>query len=89
MYAPVGRHKELLPYLVRRLLENGTNRSFVRALNNKEQSLDALIEEPAVLAMEGSSGKEAVIPAHRHLSAKAIEFQWLEFEQCEYDCRTV
>ena len=31
-YAPVGRHKELLPYLVRRLLENGANSSFVNQL---------------------------------------------------------
>ena len=31
-YAPVGGHEDLLPYLVRRLLENGANTSFVHAL---------------------------------------------------------
>ena len=31
VYAPVGAHKDLLPYLVRRLLENGANTSFVHS----------------------------------------------------------
>ena len=36
IYCPIGRHKELLPYLVRRLLENGANSSFInKYLNNK------------------------------------------------------
>jgi len=35
VYAPVGNYKEVLPYLVRRLLENGANTSFVRLLNQK------------------------------------------------------
>ena len=32
IYAPVGSHEELLPYLVRRLLENGANTSFVNRI---------------------------------------------------------
>ncbi len=35
IYAPVGSHKELLAYLVRRLLENGANSSFVNAVNDQ------------------------------------------------------
>src|SRR6185437_8185040 len=36
VYAPVGTHEELLPYLVRRLLENGANSSFVHHFLNKQ-----------------------------------------------------
>jgi RHH-type transcriptional regulator, proline utilization regulon repressor / proline dehydrogenase / delta 1-pyrroline-5-carboxylate dehydrogenase len=48
IYAPVGSYKELLPYLVRRLLENGANTSFVNQLANKELSVDELISSPLV-----------------------------------------
>ncbi|WP_423063713.1 bifunctional proline dehydrogenase/L-glutamate gamma-semialdehyde dehydrogenase PutA [Candidiatus Paracoxiella cheracis] len=46
IYAPVGSHEDLLPYLVRRLLENGANSSFVNRISDKKTSLDALIESP-------------------------------------------
>lgn len=46
VYAPVGPHKDLLAYLVRRLLENGANSSFVnRFLNDKVPLADA-VEDP-------------------------------------------
>ena len=41
IYCPIGRHKELLPYLVRRLLENGANSSFInKYLNNNIPDID-------------------------------------------------
>jgi RHH-type proline utilization regulon transcriptional repressor/proline dehydrogenase/delta 1-pyrroline-5-carboxylate dehydrogenase len=41
IYCPIGRHKELLPYLVRRLLENGANSSFInKYLNNSIPEMD-------------------------------------------------
>ena len=46
VYAPIGQHAELLPYLVRRLLENGANSSFVNQLNQKDYSLDVLAQHP-------------------------------------------
>ena len=46
VYAPVGSYEALLPYLVRRLLENGANSSFVNALTDPDSSIDALIEDP-------------------------------------------
>ena len=46
IYAPVGSHKELLAYLVRRLLENGANSSFVNRIADEEVSLDELIRDP-------------------------------------------
>jgi RHH-type proline utilization regulon transcriptional repressor/proline dehydrogenase/delta 1-pyrroline-5-carboxylate dehydrogenase len=46
IYAPVGSHEELLPYLVRRLLENGANSSFVNQLTDEHTALDELVENP-------------------------------------------
>ena len=46
IYAPVGAHKDLLPYLVRRLLENGANSSFVHRLVDAATPIEALIQEP-------------------------------------------
>jgi RHH-type transcriptional regulator, proline utilization regulon repressor / proline dehydrogenase / delta 1-pyrroline-5-carboxylate dehydrogenase len=46
IYAPVGSYKELLPYLVRRLLENGANTSFVNQIGNSDVSIDELTANP-------------------------------------------
>jgi RHH-type transcriptional regulator, proline utilization regulon repressor / proline dehydrogenase / delta 1-pyrroline-5-carboxylate dehydrogenase len=46
IYAPVGSHTTLLPYLVRRLLENGANSSFVNQISNPNISIDQLIACP-------------------------------------------
>ncbi|GAA5192208.1 bifunctional proline dehydrogenase/L-glutamate gamma-semialdehyde dehydrogenase PutA [Ferrimonas gelatinilytica] len=46
IYAPVGAHKDLLPYLVRRLLENGANTSFVHKLVDPNTPIDSLITHP-------------------------------------------
>ena len=46
IYAPVGSHKELLAYLVRRLLENGANSSFVNRVADDEVPVDALVRDP-------------------------------------------
>jgi RHH-type proline utilization regulon transcriptional repressor/proline dehydrogenase/delta 1-pyrroline-5-carboxylate dehydrogenase len=46
IYAPVGSHKELLAYLVRRLLENGANSSFVNRIADEQVSIDELVGDP-------------------------------------------
>ncbi|MGB7903713.1 MAG: bifunctional proline dehydrogenase/L-glutamate gamma-semialdehyde dehydrogenase PutA [Steroidobacteraceae bacterium] len=46
VYAPVGEHEDLLPYLVRRLLENGSNTSFVNRIVNENEPIDAIIADP-------------------------------------------
>jgi RHH-type proline utilization regulon transcriptional repressor/proline dehydrogenase/delta 1-pyrroline-5-carboxylate dehydrogenase len=46
IYAPVGSHEDLLPYLVRRLLENGANSSFVHQLSDEKISIDELVKRP-------------------------------------------
>ncbi|MDG1287293.1 MAG: bifunctional proline dehydrogenase/L-glutamate gamma-semialdehyde dehydrogenase PutA [Rickettsiales bacterium] len=46
VYAPVGRHKDLLAYLIRRLLENGANSSFVNQLMDDTFPLEVLLGDP-------------------------------------------
>ena len=61
IYAPVGSHETLLAYLVRRLLENGANTSFVNRIADHSISLKDLVEDPVVqveqmAAQEGTLG---------------------------------
>ena len=61
IYAPVGTHETLLAYLVRRLLENGANTSFVNRIADESLALEALVEDPvaqveALAAREGAQG---------------------------------
>ena len=46
VYAPVGAHRDLLAYLVRRLLENGANSSFVHQLTDESVGMDELLISP-------------------------------------------
>ncbi len=46
IYAPVGTHETLLAYLVRRLLENGSNSSFVNRIANESIPIDELVADP-------------------------------------------
>lgn len=50
IYAPVGKYQDLLPYLVRRLLENGANSSFVNNLSNLNIPIEDLILDPVAQA---------------------------------------
>ncbi len=46
VYAPVGSHEDLLPYLVRRLLENGANTSFVNRISDQSLDIDEVVGDP-------------------------------------------
>jgi len=46
VYAPVGEHEDLLPYLVRRLLENGSNTSFVNRIVNENEAVESIVADP-------------------------------------------
>jgi RHH-type transcriptional regulator, proline utilization regulon repressor / proline dehydrogenase / delta 1-pyrroline-5-carboxylate dehydrogenase len=50
IYAPVGAHEDLLAYLVRRLLENGANTSFVNRLADDDAPIAAIIADPVAQA---------------------------------------
>ncbi|MCB2016942.1 MAG: proline dehydrogenase family protein, partial [Hydrogenophaga sp.] len=54
VYAPVGAHRDLLAYLVRRLLENGANSSFVHQLADESVGMSELLVSPLRVAPEGS-----------------------------------
>jgi RHH-type proline utilization regulon transcriptional repressor/proline dehydrogenase/delta 1-pyrroline-5-carboxylate dehydrogenase len=60
-YAPVGGHEDLLPYLVRRLLENGANTSFVHALLDERVPVEKVVVDP-VDAVEAHPDRHAKIP---------------------------
>ncbi|MET4804939.1 bifunctional proline dehydrogenase/L-glutamate gamma-semialdehyde dehydrogenase PutA [Limibacillus sp. MBR-115] len=48
IYAPVGSHEDLLAYLVRRLLENGANSSFVNRIQDEKLPVDEIVADPLV-----------------------------------------
>jgi RHH-type proline utilization regulon transcriptional repressor/proline dehydrogenase/delta 1-pyrroline-5-carboxylate dehydrogenase len=50
VYAPVGTHEDLLPYLVRRLLENGANTSFVNRVVDESVPVRELVADPCEIA---------------------------------------
>jgi RHH-type proline utilization regulon transcriptional repressor/proline dehydrogenase/delta 1-pyrroline-5-carboxylate dehydrogenase len=54
VYAPVGAHRDLLAYLVRRLLENGANSSFVHQLADESVGMDELLISPLRLEPAGA-----------------------------------
>ncbi|MEX1058021.1 MAG: bifunctional proline dehydrogenase/L-glutamate gamma-semialdehyde dehydrogenase PutA, partial [Natronospirillum sp.] len=62
IYAPVGAHKDLLPYLVRRLLENGANSSFVHRLVDAKTPVSELIESPVAKVKSRTQHKNTLIP---------------------------
>ncbi|MDU3300680.1 MAG: bifunctional proline dehydrogenase/L-glutamate gamma-semialdehyde dehydrogenase PutA, partial [Enterobacter ludwigii] len=76
IYAPVGTHETLLAYLVRRLLENGANTSFVNRIADTTLPLDELVADPVqavekMAAQEGQIGlPHPKIPLPRELYGK-------------------
>nr|WP_082702368.1 trifunctional transcriptional regulator/proline dehydrogenase/L-glutamate gamma-semialdehyde dehydrogenase [Pseudacidovorax intermedius] len=62
IYAPVGTHETLLAYLVRRLLENGANSSFVHRVADATLPIEALVEDP-VAAVDRQAREEGAVAA--------------------------
>lgn len=62
IYAPVGSHEDLLPYLVRRLLENGANTSFVNRIIDDQTPIKDLIIDPIAKLQEYESIPHSRIP---------------------------
>ncbi|MDZ4363438.1 bifunctional proline dehydrogenase/L-glutamate gamma-semialdehyde dehydrogenase PutA [Brevundimonas sp.] len=65
-YAPVGGHEDLLPYLVRRLLENGANSSFVHALLDERVPASAVAADP-IASVEAHPDRHAKIPTPKDI----------------------
>src|SRR5688572_4708898 len=67
VYAPVGSHEDLLPYLVRRLLENGANSSFVNRITDESVAIDDLIRDPVETVAAFESIPHPRIPLPRDM----------------------
>ncbi len=67
VYAPVGSHEDLLAYLVRRLLENGANSSFVNRIADADLPIAALLADPVEKTAALASKRQPRIPLPRDL----------------------
>ncbi len=67
VYAPVGTHKHLLAYLVRRLLENGANSSFVNQILNTRIPVGDLVKNPLMEALAMNLVPHPYIPLPRNI----------------------
>ncbi|MEN7342365.1 MAG: bifunctional proline dehydrogenase/L-glutamate gamma-semialdehyde dehydrogenase PutA [Pseudomonadota bacterium] len=78
VYAPVGSHEDLLPYLVRRLLENGANTSFVNRIVDEKEPIADIVADPIaeVLALDPIPHPRIHLPAQlfgdQRLNSKGI-----------------
>lgn len=79
VYAPVGAHVDLLAYLVRRLLENGANSSFVNNIVDENISVESLLNDPVETVMNWADKRNSQIAIPRELyhskNAKKIDIQ--------------
>ncbi len=79
-YAPVGSHRDLLAYLVRRLLENGANSSFVALAADYRVAMTTLLQRPVDIIVRPDQAHHPKIPLPRDLFAperrnsRGIEF---------------
>jgi len=62
VYAPVGTHEDLLPYLVRRLLENGANTSFVNRIADAAIPVETVIADPVAIVSAQEDARNTKIP---------------------------
>jgi RHH-type proline utilization regulon transcriptional repressor/proline dehydrogenase/delta 1-pyrroline-5-carboxylate dehydrogenase len=79
-YAPVGSHRDLLAYLVRRLIENGANSSFVALAADAAVPVATLLRRPAEIVGEAGNARHPEIPRPSDLyrpqrqNSRGIEF---------------
>jgi len=75
VYAPVGNDRDLLPYLVRRLLENGSNTSFVYKIYNKTAALEEIMGDPWAFFESRPPGRHPQIPLPKDLYRDRLNSQ--------------
>ena len=79
VYAPVGEHRDLLAYLVRRLLENGANSSFVHQLSDHAVDVDALLASPlAPAATVGIAPPAALYAATGRVNSTGVDLACIQ-----------
>ncbi len=69
-YAPVGQHRDLLAYLVRRLLENGANSSFVSIAADATVPITVLLRRPEAVIATAAQARNRQIPLPRQMFGK-------------------
>src|SRR5262249_54799730 len=67
VYAPVGSHHDLLPYLVRRLLENGANTSFVNRIADAGGAVEDVVADPVEWVRARGASPSPALPLPRDL----------------------
>ncbi|MCX2779949.1 bifunctional proline dehydrogenase/L-glutamate gamma-semialdehyde dehydrogenase PutA [Microbulbifer thermotolerans] len=74
VYAPVGAHRDLLPYLVRRLLENGANSSFVNRFMDEKTPVEELVQDTIELSEACNPYRHPQIPVPEdiYMGAEAL-----------------
>ncbi len=81
VYAPVGRFRDLLPYLVRRLLENSANTSFIHQIENSAISVETLTRDPLTELHHASTQPIARPPelfGHQRKNSQGLNLNDLE-----------
>ena len=85
VYAPVGAHRDLLAYLVRRLLENGANSSFVNRFMDERTPVERLVEDPVARILSLASIPNPKIPLPRALYEGSASEDSLQENSSETD----
>lgn len=84
VYAPVGGHEDLLAYLVRRLLENGANSSFVNRIMDKSIPVEEIVQDPVKRLAHMQPKANPKIPLPRNVyGAARLNSQGLDFSNSD------
>ncbi len=78
IYAPVGTHETLLAYLVRRLLENGANSSFVNQIINEEVPVEQLLACPLDQVKNSDHSGHSKVPLPLHIFGKRLNSRGID-----------
>ncbi len=95
VYSPVGVYRDLLAYLVRRLLENGANSSFINKMNNKSLSPKELVSDPMLEFEQTKGHMHPNIPLPVNLFKDRLNsrgddlFYATDLKQIDEDCKNI
>lgn len=83
VYAPVGGYRDLLAYLVRRLLENGANSSFVHQIGDTSRDLDAVAADPVALVQaHGGAPHPQILRPSALFGAERLNSEGTDLSDC-------